>query len=266
MRNFWLLALMLALGFSAGAQATDESDTVVVTEAPVSADEQTTTVESEERSDSEENTPKNYLLPVRPEDRAPVAARSVPPAQLDSMRRSKDYWYWNHRNKEERPEGKSWLASLFESGAMRYLFWALIALGCAALLYFFLLSLNVNPFARRVPNADDEGTAADAEADFFSRDYDADVARALAAGDYRSAIRARYLQLLREMAGRNIIQYRHERPNGVYVSQLLGTNYFNPFFRITRTFEYAWYGEMAVTRAAYDYMEQDIDHLKKQFV
>ncbi|RYZ24256.1 MAG: DUF4129 domain-containing protein [Chitinophagaceae bacterium] len=262
MRSALLFLLLLACSVAVRAQDAPVTDTVV-TIVPDVVEEGTTVVEEDERSD--EDAPKNYLLPVRPEDRAAVAPRKVAPEQFDSLRHSEDYWYWNYKKKAERPERKSWLASLFGSGLMRYIFWGLIGIGCAALLYFFLLSLNVNPFSRRAREADGEETAADAEANFFSRDYDGDVARALAAADYRSAIRLRYLQLLRDMAQRNIIQYRHERPNGMYVSQLLGTSYFNGFARITRTFDYAWYGEMEVTRAAYDYMQRDIDELKNRF-
>jgi hypothetical protein len=262
----WLLLLFLFTTSVLSAQS-KQMDTVVIrketveSEEPVAAPEESTvTVETQ----TEESEKKNYLSPTTPEDKIPVSLRSVPKRRLDSLRRADDFWYWKYRPEAEKEERPGLLARLFATGIMRYIFWAIIGIGCAALVYFFLLSLNINPFRRRQDTAEEEESS-DPEADFFNRDYEGEIARALAAGDHRIAIRLRYLQLLKELADRNIIQYRHERPNGVYVSQLLGTSFYPEFFRITRTFEYAWYGEMAVTRAAYEYMQSDIAHLKSRF-
>jgi hypothetical protein len=258
--------LLIALFSASCVFAQTDGDTTVVrsdlyvdtVSAP--AEEGTGVIDSEEEVEK-----KNYLAPLTAADKSPVQLRPVPSRRLDSLRRQDDFWYWKARpEKEKQEKGGSWLAALFSSGIMRLLFWLLIAVGCAALIYFFLLSLNVNLFGKRKDGVEEE-VAADPEANFFSRDYDREIAQALAAGEYRIAIRLRYLQLLKELADRNIIQYRQERPNGVYVSQLMGTPYYKEFFRVTRTFEYAWYGEMPVGRSAYDFMQNDIDQLKARF-
>jgi hypothetical protein len=259
-----LLFLFLLLSCTVFAQRGDTVITEVypdvdsVVEAP--AGEPTVDVSDEEKEEKE----KNYLEAPSAADRAPVSLRTVPSRRLDSLRRQDEYWYWNLKREPEKNEEPGFLARLLTSDFVRFVFWGIIAFGCLALIYFILLSLNVNLFGKRTETGAEE-TTADTEADFFSRDYEGDIARALHAGDHRAAIRLRYLQLLKELSDRNIIQYRHERPNGVYVSQLLGTPYYNAFFRVTRTFEYAWYGEMPVTRAAYDFMQNDVDHLKNRF-
>jgi hypothetical protein len=260
-------AFLLLFLFSASGIFAQTGDTTVI-RSEVSVDSIAAPAEEGAVSvdnDDEEKEKKIYLTPLEPSDKLPVQLRPVPSRRLDSLRRQDDFWYWNVRPEKEKQEsGGSWLAALFSSGIMRLLFWVLIGVGCAALIYFFLLSLNVNLFGKRKDGVEEEA-AADPEEDFFSRDYEREIARALAAGEYRIAIRLRYLQLLKELAGRNIIQYRQERPNGVYVSQLMGTPYYKEFFRITRTFEYAWYGEMPVSRGAYDFMQTDIDQLKTRF-
>ena len=95
--------------------------------------------------------------------------------------------------------------------------------------------------------------------------FEKDVATALTQGNFRAAIRFRYLQLLRDLSERKIIDYRPGRSNGSYVSQLWGGELYNSFFRITRTFEFAWYGLLPVSAAAYDRMQEDIANLKSHF-
>ncbi|TCZ73313.1 DUF4129 domain-containing protein [Flaviaesturariibacter aridisoli] len=203
-------------------------------------------------------------------DSSPVAVRPLPVSRLNEARREDDFWYWRYRSRRRsgREEQEMDSSSTSSSGSgfsvPTGLFWVLIGIGIAALLFLLLQAMGINPFGKRTLAVGAEGEPESAE-DFFSRDFESGVSRALAAGDHRLAIRLRYLQVLRELADRNIIQYRQGATNGHYVSQLWGGRYYTDFFRITRTFEYAWYGMLPVTQATFDRMQQDVDHLKTRF-
>jgi|GEM_PF-1554153 len=256
--RLFLCSLLLVCGLLANTQEPEVSVTDTV-ELASGTDEESYTDDSvvvEARSVYLSDT----LLAA---DSLPVAARTVPSAALEEIREGEEFWYLRERfAKEQEEEESGWLTALFRRGWMRLLFWALIGCGVLALLYLFLESMNIRLFGRREESARGLEEGELSEEDFFSTNYPRAIADALVREDYRLAIRFRYLQLLRELSERNIIQYRHERPNGVYVAQLLGTPHHEVFARVTRLFEYSWYGQMPVARPADERMERDIHQLK----
>lgn len=270
MRSRTLALLLAMLLLSAGLHAQQEADDSTVTYTP--SDTTIVQVDTTSPPDATGVDEPAYQMdrpqPIgAPEagDAEPVAVRPLPRAQMEKARSEDDFWYWNYRKKpkvlrhEDPPPSGDYQPMKIPQG----LFWVFIAIGILTLLYLLLRSMGVGITRKPVVLAQDGEP--ESEEDFFSRDFERGVRRALEAGDYRLAIRLRYLQVLRELADRNIIQYRQGATNGVYVSQLLGTNYYSDFFRITRTFEYAWYGMLPVTQLAYDRMQQDVAHLKNRF-
>jgi len=71
-------------------------------------------------------------------------------------------------------------------------------------------------------------------------------------GQYRLAVRLWYLRLLKELSNREIIQYKQDKTNLDYLMQVYNTGYYSRFFRLTRHFEYSWYGHFEVDRLTYD--------------
>lgn len=76
------------------------------------------------------------------------------------------------------------------------------------------------------------------------------------------AIRLMYLRLLKNLSERNIIQYKQDRTNLDYLMQLHPTRYYNGFFRITRNYEYSWYGEFPVSNEAYGIIKKEFDNFE----
>jgi hypothetical protein len=70
---------------------------------------------------------------------------------------------------------------------------------------------------------------------------------ALANNDYRLATRILYLQTLQLMNDASIIAYRKETINNVYVQKLYNTQYYKPFYELTRLFDYTWYGNYTLS-------------------
>ena len=66
------------------------------------------------------------------------------------------------------------------------------------------------------------------------------------------------------MAERNIIRYKQDNTNLDYLSQLSTTTYYNDFFRITRNYEYSWYGHFDVNENAYHVIKKDFEHIDQQ--
>jgi hypothetical protein len=236
------------------------ADTSTIVEAPV--------MEDYESTESADEDSVHYLAGIAASDSLLVPVRSIPGAKLKRMREDDAFWYLKERKEKKasrRSTGSASAPNPFKwAGTFRILFWVLITIGILALLYFFLESMGIRIFSKR-PLALSEEEAGETAEDIFNRNYENEVENALASGDYRMAIRLRYLQLLRELAERNIIQYRQGSSNGSYVGQLWGSPFYDDFFSITRTFDYAWYGMLPMSARVYEAMLADITHLKSRF-
>jgi hypothetical protein len=82
-------------------------------------------------------------------------------------------------------------------------------------------------------------------------DIDAEIIAAESSGDLRRAIRLQYLRSLKKLSERGKIDWSSSKTNIDYLSELRGTALEEGFHRITRLFEYAWYGEMEIGEGQY---------------
>lgn len=71
-------------------------------------------------------------------------------------------------------------------------------------------------------------------------------------GNYRLALRLQYLNSLRKLSDRNLINYAINKTNHDYARELIGTPYSESFARVTLLYEFGWYGEFEVTREMYE--------------
>lgn len=74
-------------------------------------------------------------------------------------------------------------------------------------------------------------------------------------GDYRTAYRLRYLEILKVLTSRNLIYYRKERTNYEYLLQLTGKPVYEPFRLLTFNFDGIWYGDLEVNKEVYEALE-----------
>lgn len=132
-----------------------------------------------------------------------------------------------------------------------------------AFLIWYLFANNII-FVRRKPVAVKEDATADDPDDIYSIQYKLAIERALQQRNYRLAIRLHYLQLLKTLADKKIINYRPERTNFDYLHQLRPTDYYNEFFVATRNYEYSWYGLFDISEQQYRKMQQGFDDFNKR--
>src|SRR6185369_2616844 len=85
----------------------------------------------------------------------------------------------------------------------------------------------------------------------FDINYQREIEKAVNAKDYRLAVRLMFLRLLKQLSQKKIIEYEQERTNLEYLSELNATGYYNDFFRLTRNYEYVWYGKFDVSRETF---------------
>lgn len=82
-------------------------------------------------------------------------------------------------------------------------------------------------------------------------DFEKEITAAELDGRYRDATRLHYLQSLRLLSGKGIIQWSRNKTNIDYTRDMKGTPLADGFADITRIFEYVWYGELPVSAVDY---------------
>jgi hypothetical protein len=195
----------------------------------------------------------------------PVSVRFVEKEVVDSLKAADDFWYANldkAKKKKTVVQAQENQKTLFQQRWFRNLLWVVILGSFIAVVFWYLVSSNIFFFRKGAKKINGDGVD-EAETDnVFAIDYNKEIATATEAGNYRLAVRLRYLQTLKELANRKLIDYRFGRTNHDYVAQLSKTPHYRNFFRLTRNFEYTWYGQFALSKQAYDMMEADFVHFK----
>ncbi len=82
-------------------------------------------------------------------------------------------------------------------------------------------------------------------------DFGAMIRTAENRGDYRSAIRYRYLQILMMLNGNGLIKYTKDKTNTDYQVEMMRSTISDAFNQISYIYTYAWYGGFEVTSDDY---------------
>jgi hypothetical protein len=193
--------------------------------------------------------------------------RKVPDRLVKRMQEDDDFWYANaeieQEEKKSEPDRPDY-SPLGQQSWFQTLLWLVIFVGFVAAILWYLAGVNVGLFRRKnkiIPDHDGEEPTTE---DLFAINYQKEIDKAEAGGNYRLAIRLMFLRLLKDMTGKNIIQYKQDRTNLDYLLQLHPTVYYDHFFRITRNYEYSWYGKFEVGETAYRIIRNDFEQFKRQ--
>ncbi|GAA3977564.1 DUF4129 domain-containing protein [Hymenobacter antarcticus] len=146
-----------------------------------------------------------------------------------------------------------WLSGLMGSPTGRFTWkYGMYAAVLAALVYAVLKLLQVDitgafgRAARRGPLAYDTAAENIHEVDFAAR-----IAEAEDAGNFRLALRLGYLEVLKRLTDRGLINWQPDKTNHAYLAELAPGSQAEAFRGATREFEYVWYGELRLNAALY---------------
>jgi hypothetical protein len=194
-------------------------------------------------------------------DSAPrVKERKIGEKALNNVRNDDAYWYAN-LEPPKKEEKKSQPKIEVRTNWFNTFFWILLIGGFLALLIWLLSSSNIS-FLRRSPD-EIESDVEEPEENIFERNFDKEIQAAADAKNYRLAVRLMYLQVLRLMADKRMIQYAADKTNGDYLLQLSSTRYYGDFFRLTRNFDYVWYGKFPVSDEGFHILQKDFFTFKQ---
>jgi hypothetical protein len=259
--SFSLVVFALAQDQSADSTRTlsTDLDTTILVDPPAEVKEQEETDTGITKVDEEKT---DYFLPVTASSWSgdSIVARKIPPERREAMQRDGAFWYANKSfRKKERSKGGS---SITEHPAFQFILW-LIIIGCFAFgLILYLSNSNVSLF-RKNRNISDAEMEEETD-DIFGINYQKEIEKATKAGDYRLAIRLMFLRQLKKLSDRNIIQYTHDRTNFDYLLQMRSSNLYGDFFRLTRNYEYSWYGQFDIDAGKFSLISKEFDNFDRK--
>jgi len=82
--------------------------------------------------------------------------------------------------------------------------------------------------------------------------FDEQLENALANENYRLAVRLLYLKTLKKLSDEQLIVWQPEKTNQAYISEIEDENQQAEFAKLTRQFEYIWYGEFFIDKNSYE--------------
>jgi len=128
-----------------------------------------------------------------------------------------------------------------------------IVLGLLVLLIGFLITrlagLNFRIFSRKSKAVD--VPYMELEDNIHEIDFNVELDKAVAAGNYRLAVRLFYLQSLKKLSDRSLIDWQPEKTNQAYVAELTDSQRKVQFKQLTLQFEYVWYGEFFIEKESF---------------
>lgn len=209
--------------------------------------------------DEYENDDNDYFLRRSITGGVPdsMDVRELGDSAVSKMKRDDDFWYANinfTKKKEEAAKQQRRRSSSSGDG-WRILIWAIVIGGFIAFLVIYLANSNVSLFRRtKRIRVDEEDVETD---DIFAIQYHKEIEKAVKAGNYRLAVRLHFLQLLRQLSDKQFIQYTQDKTNFDYLLQVNHQPWYQHFFRLTRNYEYVWYGQFEINRENFDTIKND---------
>ncbi len=148
-------------------------------------------------------------------------------------------------------------SNAFWAGFFKILF-LVIMVGLLVALAYYILGGNLSrPRNSKLPEVNTQITIEKIEDNIHQTDLERLISQAVAAHNYRLAVRLYYLAIIKELSTNKLIRWRKEKTNRDYLRELRQAPVYEAFQEATRIFERCWYGNRPLAA-------QDFDQLQPQ--
>ena len=152
--------------------------------------------------------------------------------------------------------------SLLNSFPVKIFFWAVAIFFICFVIYKLFFAHVV--FAKRNIKADDIQTADEPLGLNEYSEYNMLIKAAEVEKDFNLATRYLYLQTLRRLGDRDLIQFSADKTNYAYVKELTGKPYQQAFASLTLNYEYVWYGKFSISENRYVQLKEEFISFNKK--
>jgi hypothetical protein len=191
-----------------------------------------------------------------------IELRQVPPRIIDSLKKDDAFWYADHLFEKKHEKEKEFKIRKPPAQWMNMTTLIIIVVLFLGILLWYLLQNNIISAKQAfITKKKEEGNTSE---NIFAIDYQQEIEKAIHAADYRLATRLLFLRLLKNLSQKKIIQYKQEKTNFDYLSQLYSTAYYRDFFRLARNYEYAWYGKFDVSKETFSVIKNEFENFDRK--
>ncbi|WP_420146853.1 DUF4129 domain-containing protein [Spirosoma sp.] len=199
-------------------------------------------------------TPKSQSIAIR-DDRAPVRVRYPEAEHLRDLQTDHDYQYGNDAPPPENPIARlfNWIlrkfATFLTSEAYQNVWQYVLLAGIAGVVIYLLMKAEVLSFL--FPKSAQSGSLdyENLAENIHEINFDKAIDEAISQRNFRLAVRLLYLQTLKRLADAERIDYKLDKTNRQYVYELIDSPLHADFERLTRQFEFVWYGDFPIDEA-----------------
>ena len=142
------------------------------------------------------------------------------------------------------------------------LIYLILGLACLAFVVFIILKMNKNSLIAGESLENPDLNFKDLE-NIHEVDFDAEIANAVKASNFRLAIRLLYLKALKELSTKKLINWDASKTNLQYINELKNQNIKSQFADLTFKFEYAWYGNFSLEPVDFKIVESEFSSFYK---
>lgn len=208
------------------------------------------------------------------QDKPTIEIQEITEDHLKHFKADKAFNY--NENKSESSWFKSfkrWVRNIFikileaifgveaASGIFKFIFGTLPYI-LLAILIFLLIKFFLKVNSRNIINGSQKVakvTFTDEEQIIKNENISALITEAVKQNNYRLAIRYYYLLALKELSENNTIDWQQDKTNEDYIKEISKNTIKFQFEKITRIYDYVWYGEFKVDEIKYE-------NLKLEFI
>ncbi|GAA4805268.1 DUF4129 domain-containing protein [Olivibacter ginsenosidimutans] len=165
---------------------------------------------------------------------------------------------------------KHWFYQLLQrifasKGSAIALKWLLIFAGVFALLLLIykLSGMDLMHIFRKSKTLGDP-TAFENEENIHIINFEEELKQAIQAGNFRLAVRLLYLQSLKGLTDRQLIDWQPGKTNHAYLQELHETPLKKNFAQLTGQFEYIWYGGFPIQKQDFGHIHDDFTSFYQQ--
>jgi len=186
---------------------------------------------------------------------------------LHKLKSGDDFWYAKtiRKGSQESKFGfLKWLTKTLSGTTARFVIWCILIGGMIFFFVFYLVNNDIAllvPAKRKIVEIKNRDALPD---NIFEINFDKALAGSLATQNYRLSIRLLFLRLLKTMNERKVIEYSIDKTNFDYLFQFSGTDYFNRFSTLIKSYEYTWYGEFVISKQQYTLIEKSFSQFQQQ--
>lgn len=191
-----------------------------------------------------------------------IELRQVPGSTIDSLKKDDAFWYADHVFEKKAAKENNFRPDNPPLQWMNMTTLLVIVVLFLGILLWYLFQNNIVGRNRAIAG-DKAGEEITAD-NIFEINYQKEIEKAINARDHRLAIRLMFLRLLKQLSQKKIIEYKQERTNFDYLSQLYSTSYYNDFFRLTRNYEYTWYGKFDVNPETFRIIKNEFENFDRK--